>query len=353
VRVNSGETTLAILVSGDAPQLGLEEAASLTAVRPTILDERILLLNVPTSSLREALDHLYRAVLCKEVILAKSWQRTSPAKVTEALEEAATSAPLEEMAGRSFAVKVRKIGIRGRLPASDELAARVGRILLERFEGRARVDLSNPEIVVRVLISSSALLLGILLLKPRGDRFQVRAPPVKPFSHPATLTPEQARLLVNLANPRGRLLDPFCGTGSILIEASTEGLYSVGVEVDGEMALKAWRNLKFFNLEAYADVIIGDARKMPFRPASFDSVATDPPYGHLAPLHGSSIEELYAALLNHSRILARSRVVFIRPEGRISSSFVRLMTAEAGFRAREHHIYVHDDLTRVICIAEA
>ena len=47
-------------------------------------------------------------------------------------------------------------------------------------------------------------------------RFKEREPKKKLKFHPAMLKPKLARLLVNLTGAKKELLDPFCGTGSIL-----------------------------------------------------------------------------------------------------------------------------------------
>ena len=73
------------------------------------------------------------------------------------------------------------------------------------------------------------------------------------------------------------LLDPFCGTGGILMEASSIGARAIGVDIQQEMAKGACKNIEFYGLNA--ELIVGDAQELPIRDESVDAIATDFPYG--------------------------------------------------------------------------
>src|SRR5207245_1715269 len=68
----------------------------------------------------------------------------------------------------------------------------------------------------------------------RVDRSRLEATKVanRPFSLPISLHPKFARALVNLARVpmAGTVLDPFCGTGGVLLEAAELGLRGVGID---------------------------------------------------------------------------------------------------------------------------
>jgi tRNA G10 N-methylase Trm11 len=81
-----------------------------------------------------------------------------------------------------------------------------------------------------------------------------------------------ARLLVNLVGAQAGtvLLDPFAGTGGIVIEAFAKGATVLSLDIDprlrpGLAALGATHH-------------VADACKLPFATASIDAVATEPPY---------------------------------------------------------------------------
>src|SRR3989344_5689034 len=56
-----------------------------------------------------------------------------------------------------------------------------------------------------------------------------------------------AKILINLAQlkPSQTLLDPFCGTGSILQEGVLQGIYSIGVDFDKRTLDQAEKNLEW------------------------------------------------------------------------------------------------------------
>ena len=89
--------------------------------------------------------------------------------------------------------------------------------------------------------------------------------------------PKLARSLVNLSKvvENDLVLDPFCGTGGILIEAGLMGLKTKGFDINHYMVEGCIQNLRHFNLRY--DVEKGDALKIDdVKP---DSIVTDPPYG--------------------------------------------------------------------------
>ena len=60
----------------------------------------------------------------------------------------------------------------------------------------------------------------------------VRRPRARPFFHPVAIFPKLSRALVNLSGvDLGEVfLDPFCGTGSLLLEAYELGAESLGAD---------------------------------------------------------------------------------------------------------------------------
>lgn len=85
-----------------------------------------------------------------------------------------------------------------------------------------------------------------------------------------------ARLLVNLVlPPKGAtLLDPFAGTGGIVIEALARGAAVASVDIDPV--------LRPGLLRLGADHHVADARDLPFPSGTFDATATEPPYAEEA-----------------------------------------------------------------------
>ncbi|MBI3954568.1 methyltransferase domain-containing protein [Candidatus Collierbacteria bacterium] len=91
------------------------------------------------------------------------------------------------------------------------------------------------------------------------------------------LPPKIARSLVNLVpiDPPATILDPFCGSGRVLIEASELGFKAIGMDISDEQIRQTKKNLSFLKLEA--DLIAGDATHasllLNFPP---DAIVTEP-----------------------------------------------------------------------------
>ncbi|MFQ5892317.1 MAG: TIGR01177 family methyltransferase, partial [Candidatus Methanofastidiosia archaeon] len=118
---------------------------------------------------------------------------------------------------------------------------------------------------------------GKTYLKNR-EKFEVRKPQNRPFKKPLSLHPKFARLICNLSRAKEEVLDPFCGTGGILIEAGLMGLKPLGLDIQDEMVSGCTQNLLYFNIENF-DVKEGDASFLRDYFSEVEAVATDVPYG--------------------------------------------------------------------------
>lgn len=88
------------------------------------------------------------------------------------------------------------------------------------------------------------------------------------------LRPVVAAATVRLAGATpGRLLDPCCGSGTILQEALSTGWEAVGSDVDADAVAVARDNAP----QAFVDV--GDVLQLPHDDASFDAVVSNLPFG--------------------------------------------------------------------------
>jgi len=145
---------------------------------------------------------------------------------------------------------------------------------------------------------SPALYFGILLHESSRSDFGKRAVKNRPFFSPISLHPVLARTVVNLSRVGhgGVILDPFCGTGGILMEASLLGLSAVGADRDSEMLRGAEMNLRHFDAEAL--LLNSDVGALPdilreHGITMVDGIATDLPYGRASTTFGEDKSELY------------------------------------------------------------
>ena len=150
-----------------------------------------------------------------------------------------------------------------------------------------------------------------------------------------TLPPKLARMMVNLARLplKGTLLDPFCGSGTILTEAAISGIAEAdGVDISAKAVSESRENLlwagKHYQTAATArwSVRQGDARQLTtvVQQKKFDAVVTEPYLG--PPLSGretrsrlkeiiDELSTLYLAAFNQFRLVLKpnGRVVFVMP----------------------------------------
>jgi len=102
----------------------------------------------------------------------------------------------------------------------------------------------------------------------------------KPAPHSEiSLSPRLAQLLLNLSglSPGQRLLDPFCGSGTVISEGALMSLNCVGIDSNPVRVAQAKRNLTWVEKQAGRtlayDIKIGDARDFQGR---FDGIVTEP-----------------------------------------------------------------------------
>ncbi len=108
----------------------------------------------------------------------------------------------------------------------QDLGAAVGAGILQRFRERGgpvpAVDLDTADVIVRAELFDTQLLLWVDAV---GDR-DLSYRPYREYAHMASMRPMAANLLLRLAGWRRdtdlsgwQLIDPFCGSATILIEA--------------------------------------------------------------------------------------------------------------------------------------
>ncbi|NIO23308.1 MAG: methyltransferase domain-containing protein [Candidatus Aenigmarchaeota archaeon] len=180
---------------------------------------------------------------------------------------------------------------------TETLEKQIGEMISDviRKSGRdPSVSLENPNTSIEFFITENEVYCGSKLAEIEKKPFEARKPKKKPFVKPVSMDPRFARVMVNLSRTgEGRILDPFCGTGGILIEAGLVGLRIFGVDMEEEMVSGCKENLEFFKLKG--EVKEGDARNLEkiFSRNFFDGIVTDPPYGRLSSTKGSDVEKLY------------------------------------------------------------
>lgn len=164
------------------------------------------------------------------------------------------------------------------------------------------VDLTDYAVNVTLDIHDRRAVLAVQLTRaPLSQRH------ARPFQHRTALRPNVAAALLWLARlPRSAaVLDPFCGSGTILQEAAEmAGVDSAewtlhGLDSDPEAISGARANLAAAGLAGRVTLATGDARALAahYGAATFDAVVTNPPYGARLARHWD-LDALYEAFLD-------------------------------------------------------
>jgi 23S rRNA G2445 N2-methylase RlmL len=124
------------------------------------------------------------------------------------------------------------------------------------------------------------------------------------------LRPTVAAMMVSLAGPHaGTLLDPCCGAGTILREATASGWTEVrGGDIDREAVATARRNAPSARVEQW------DVRHMDLADASVSAVVSNLPFGRQFEVPGSMRDWLADALSEMARVTrGGGRLVLLAP----------------------------------------
>jgi len=219
---------------------------------------------------------------------------------------------LAELASRPlfFAVEASR---EGQHPfTSIDVAKEVGSAIQELFP-HLLVSLDDPDVLFHVELVGREFRLAIDLtpftsLKERGYRVYV---------HPSSLNPIVARAMCRISGLRDGevLLDPMCGSGTVVIEALLDkaSVWGIGFDVHPGHVRGALMNAAAAGV--VADFGVADARRISttFR-GNVDVVITNPPYGIREKAVGGLVT-LYRSLVEGGRALLNDegRMVVLTP----------------------------------------
>ncbi|MDV0446319.1 hypothetical protein MsAg5_01490 [Methanosarcinaceae archaeon Ag5] len=277
--------------------------------------------------------------------------------------------PLDDLKpGQTFVVRAKRMGD-GTLLKSVDIEGRIGgRIFRRGF----RADLKNPDVTFRLTLTDKAVF-GVLVAAVDRGSYEHRSPQRKPFFYPGVLMPRVARALVNMAGVKedAVVVDPFCGTAGILLEAGLLGAKVFGVDAQEKIIEGADLNMSGYSIAGELlskeerernqnetdrpngrmdyELLAGDACRLPFKNEVADAIITDPPYGRSAAIKAESLELLYEkSFLETYRILKRNRKAVV-----VSEIEVEAFAKNAGFDIQKvYKQRVHRSLTRTITVLE-
>jgi tRNA (guanine6-N2)-methyltransferase len=202
----------------------------------------------------------------------------------------------------TFSVTVSFVGKRNY--TSEEIKALLAYEIEKKHGWTYQQDDRFADLNVRVFLEHEVAAVGVRLGKTAlHDRWYQRA------HLPGALKPSVAAALVLLAQvmPRTSVLDPCCGTGTILIEAALQGATVCGGDSSPLALAAAQTNISAAGVEVCLQC--WDAQALPLADATRDRVICNLPWGRQVRLEGT-----HATL--YRRIVAEMRRV-LAPTGRI------------------------------------
>ena len=232
-------------------------------------------------------------------------------------------------------------------------------------ESQMPVSLDNPECTIKLVYTDpvqevnehkevttlkyNKTMICKLLVKQDKKHFFDNKPHKRPYFHPGSMSPKLALCMVNLAHVHeaDTVLDPFCGTGGILIEAGLLNTRLIGSDIEREMVEGTKLNLAHEKLYNHK-IMWEDVRKLEIDEV-VDAVAMDPPYGISTTLGGDDTKQLYHEALN-------SIAQYLKDDGYIcmaSPHYIDLyeVIIDTPLQILEQHeIRMHKSLTRIITV---
>ena len=254
------------------------------------------------------------------------------------LNEVVQEIPIIDIKTKSFAIRlVKKNGI-----SEKEIAIKLG----EKVPIKNKIDLTKPDVKIlyysgeKTIISIWERDLETYYTKCLEHHIRYR-----PFFSPISIHPRISRSMVNLSNSTkgDRVIDPFCGTGGILIEIADMQIEAIGIDILGKMVEKSVGNLKHYNLKGM--VVKGDVNNI--KNYDFKAIVTDPPYGLSTTTKGEGVKEI---MLRSMEIYTRTMKKGQRIVMAVSNP--KLINTKDFKLLHKSEWYIHKSLTRYILVLE-
>lgn len=204
--------------------------------------------------------------------------------------------------------------------------------MISKFS-KAEVCLDDPDIVVYLIFTENEGFFGFSTKYEKPER------PKKVKNHPHELDWKLSRLMINLTGLKEgeTVCDPFCGTGTTLLEAESMGIHSIGIDFDEKMYNISKENLAANGYKS--QVIKNDFSHIQKIMTKFDALVTDLPYGR-ASKSSESPEDLMKKFI--SIMPKKKKIAIMCKKGFENELKIKPI--------KRYDIYRHKSLTRTILI---
>lgn len=195
----------------------------------------------------------------------------------------------------------------------------------------AKVSLENPDVIIYLIFTEDENFFGF------STRFEAPKRPEKLTKFHHELDWKLTRAMINLAriNDDEIVCDPFCGTGSTLLEAQSMGIEAVGIDFDEKMCKISKENLKANKFDSN---VFNESYDY-MSEIKFDGIVTDLPYGT-----ASKVSEPPKKLIKGfvSKIPRKAKFAIMCKKGLDDDIKLNL--------TKKYEIYRHKSLTRMILV---
>lgn len=204
--------------------------------------------------------------------------------------------------------------------------------MISKFS-HAKVELEDPDITVYLIFTNEENFFGFS--KKEANKHI----PKKIKNHPHELDRKMTRLMLNLVGLKEgeTVCDPFCGTGTTLLEAESMGIHAIGIDFDEKMCEISRQNLK---ANRYKSVVINsDFQEMVKISEKFDGIVTDLPYGRASKVSA-----------NPEKIIKKFFTI-IPKKKKLAVMYKKELGQNLKLKGlKKYEIYRHKSLTRTILI---
>jgi tRNA (guanine10-N2)-dimethyltransferase len=255
---------------------------------------------------------------------------------------------IKEAASKNPLYKTGSIAIKYKNRSNNINSQPIVKALAEIYTKNRKVFLENPDIEIRSLITDSKLYVGSKISEIDRTQFEERKVQHRPFFSPISLHPKVARALVNLTSIKRNqiLLDPFCGTGGILLEAGLMGIKVIGSDVEEKMIEGCKKTLDFYKIKNNK-LFCSDVGEIQNYIDMVDSIATDLPYGKSTTTKGEKMEKLYErAFESMSNLLKKDGKAVIG----VSNKDLIPLGQKYFYLEKKYDFKIHRSLTRYFVV---
>jgi tRNA (guanine10-N2)-dimethyltransferase len=204
--------------------------------------------------------------------------------------------------------------------------------MISKFS-HVKVELENPDVTVYLIFTDEENFFGF------SKQIKIKNRPKKVKKYPHELDWKLTRVMINLIGlKKGETVcDPFCGTGTTLLEAESMGIHAIGLDFDEKMYEITKNNLAINKYKS--KIFKSDFQELTKISEKFDAIVTDLPYG----IASKTSEKPEKILKRFFSIIPKHK--------RIAIMYKKELDDKMKMKGlKKYEIYRHKSLTRTILI---